>query len=255
MRRVGAAVARSAAVVAIALLLSSCIKLDMELTVSAGNTVSGTAIVGVDKQILSAFGQTPDQVFGKDTLAPVGTPGVTTSNYEDDMFIGQKITFVDTPISALSASQDQDSLRIVRDGDVFRVTGALDMSNTSGDPSNDQLIQQAMSTAEIEISITFPGTVTSSNGAIDGNTVSWKPAVGKRTELSAVASAIASGSSPVIWIVVGVAAVAVLGGGVLVMRRRKPPVAVPPEADASADAAPPEADAPPPPEAPGASSA
>jgi hypothetical protein len=253
MRRAGAAVARSAAV-AIALLLSSCIKLDMKLTVSAGNTVSGTAIVGVDKQILSAFGQTPDQVFGKDTLAPVGTPGVTTSNYEDDTFIGQKITFVDTPISALTASQDQDSLRIVRDGDVFRVTGALDMSNTSGDPSNDQLIQQAMSTAEIEISITFPGAVASSNGAIDGNSVSWKPVVGKRTELSAVASAIASGSSPVIWIVAGVGVVVVISGAVLVMRRRKPSGVAPLEADAAAESTPPEADAPPPPEPPGPSS-
>lgn len=222
MRRFRAIGSRVLAAGAVALLLSGCIKLNMDLTVSSNNTMSGSAIIAINKQLLSLTGQTPDQIFGQDTIVPAGTIGVATSAYEDDTFVGQKVTFENTPLSTLNASQDPDALKIVRDGDVFRVTGALDLSNTGSDSQQAQFAEQALRTADIRVSISFPGDVVSSNGTVEGKTVTWAPKMGTRTELQAVAGAIGSGSTlPVVWIVVGVAALLVVGGGVVLMGRRK----------------------------------
>jgi hypothetical protein len=240
MKRTCSMAGKGLAFGALVILLSSCIKLNMDLTVSTDDTVSGTAIVAIDKQLLAATGQPVDQIFGGDTIAPAGTNGVTTKDYEDDTFIGQEITFEDAPIAALSESEDPDALKIVRDGDVFTVTGALDMTNDAGADATNEAVQDALASADIRISITFPGPVTSSNGDANGNAVSWSPKVGERTELHAQGSAIPSSSpSPVLWIVVAVIAVLGVIGGVLVLRRRS--VA----AEGPSDAAAPEAPDPP----------
>ena len=218
MKRIGSVAGKALAFTSLAFLLSSCIKLNMDLTVSTDNTVSGSVIVAIDKQLLVLTGQPADQIFSGDTIAPAGTQGVTTQDYEDDSFIGQEITFENAPIAALSESEDADVLKIVRAGHVFTVTGALDMTNDVGSDATNGAVEDALATADVRISITFPGPVTSSNGEIDGNSVSWSPKVGERTELRAQASAIPSGSSssPVLWIVIA----AVVIGGVMVMRRR-----------------------------------
>jgi len=222
MKRIGSTASRALALTALAIMLSSCIKLNMDLTISTDNTVSGSAIVAIDKQLLALSGQPVDQIFGGDTIAPAGTQGITTADYEDDTFVGQEITFEGASIAALSDSGDADALTIVRDGDVFVVTGALDMTNDTGGDAGNEAVQNALATADISISLTFPGPVTSSNGEIDGNTVSWSPKVGERTELQAQGSAIPSGSSssPVLWIVIAGVAVLVAFGGVMMMRRR-----------------------------------
>lgn len=222
MKRIGSTVGKTLAFTTLVVLLSSCIKLNMDLTVSTDNTVSGSAIVAIDKQLLALTGQPVDQIFGGDTIAPAGTQGVTTKDYEDDAFIGQEITFEGAPIDALSASEDPDALRIVREGDVFTVTGALDLTNDAGGDATNGAVEDAFASADIRISVTFPGPVTSSNGEIEGNTVSWSPKVGQRIELQAQASAIPSGSSmsPVLWAVIVAAVAVVVIGAVMMMRRR-----------------------------------
>ncbi len=210
--------------VALSLLLSSCLKVNMDLTVSSDNKVSGTVIFAVDKSVLQATGQTADQLLSGNPLASPGAQGVTTAPYEDDTFIGQKITLDAEPLSQFASdSSGSDALQIVREGDQFKVTGVMDLSNTSqgtGNPQMDQLIQQAMQTADIQISITFPGEIASSNGTVDGNTVTWKPKIGERTEITAVASAKSSSSFPILWIAIGAAVLVVLIGGGFAMSRR-----------------------------------
>jgi len=223
-RKVSVAV-KALAVVAMALLLSSCLKLNMDLTVSSDNTVSGTVIFAVDKQLLEATGQTADQVIGENPLASPGA-GVTTSSYDDGKYVGQKVTFDAVPITQFSGAGAED-LKIVREGDEFKVSGVLDLSGAmegSGDAQPDQIAQQALGTADVRITMAFPGDVISSNGKVDGNTVTWEPKVGERTEIQAVASAIASSSFPWLWIAIGGAAVVVLlaiGIGVAARRRGK----------------------------------
>jgi len=240
MKRIGSLVGKTLAFAALVVLLSSCIKIDMDLTVSTDNTVSGSAIVAVDKQLLALSGQPVDQIFGGDTIAPAGTQGITTSDYEDDTFIGQEIAFDGAPIEALSDSGDADALKIVREGDVFTVTGVLDMTNDTGGEDTNEAVQNAPQTADIRIPITFPGPVTPANGKIDGNSVSWSPKVGDRTELQAQASAIPSGSSSsVSWIVIAVVVVLIVIGGVMMMRRRSAATAPTVESPAPANEPPP----------------
>jgi hypothetical protein len=224
MKRTWTILGRLAAVGVLALLLSGCLKLDMSLDVSADNTVSGDVIFGVDKTILQATGQTADDLLGNNPIAPSGVAGVSSKPYEDDKFVGQEVTFDSVPISQFSQSQDSDSLKITRNGDRFEVSGVLDLSQgttgETGDPSLDQIVQQALQTADIKIVMSFPGEVVSSNGQVDGNTVTWTPKIGERTELTATASASGGSSFPWLWIVIGVAVLVVVAIVAIALSRR-----------------------------------
>jgi cobalamin biosynthesis Mg chelatase CobN len=227
MKRIGSVAAKVLALVAMALLLSGCMKLNMALNVSSDNTVSGTMIFAVDKQLLQATGQSFDQLVGENPIASPGEAGVTTSPYEDNKFVGQKVTFDAVPLAQFAEDQGSDTLKIVREGDQFKVSGVLDLSSASsdtGDAQLDQILKEALKSADISIEMTFPGKVASSNGSVDGNSVTWNPKMGERTEINAVASAIPSksSSSPWVWIVVGgVIVVAAIVAGVLMGARGK----------------------------------
>jgi len=206
-------------VVAMALLLSSCLKLNMDLTVSSNNTVSGTVIFAMDKQLLEATGQTVDQVLQSPIVSP-GTQGVTTAPYDDGKYVGQEVTFAAVSITQFSGA-GADELKIVREGDQFKVSGVLDLSGgTQG--TGGGIPAGTLGTADIWVKMTFPGNIISSNGKVDGNSVTWEPKVGERAELQAVASAIPSSSSfPWLWIGIAVAAVVVLLAVVLAVTARR----------------------------------
>lgn len=220
---------RIVAVVVLAFLLSACLKLDMDLQVSATNTVSGTVIFAVQKQLLELAGGSVDDLVGEAPL-PSDAPGVTVADYEDDEFAGKQFTFDAVPIDQFSG-ETEDELTITRQGDVFHVSGVLDLSSglsgatgVSGfDPST------FLEGAQLRIRITFPGPVSDANGEIDGNTVTWVPEVGERLELTATASAIESGgdSSMTLWLIIGavVLVLAIVLAVVLSKRRTAPAMA------------------------------
>jgi hypothetical protein len=209
---------------ALALLLSACIKVDMDLDVAPDNTVSGSAVLAVDQNLVELSGQTADQLFQDVDLSNL-PPGATVTPYEDEGFVGQEVTFDDVPLSEFSGGQtlggSGEDLSITRVGDEFHVAGGLDMS--SAEFTSGQIPQGMLDNFEFRISITFPGRVTSSTGSIDGNTVTWEPRIGQNTEIRAVASAIPSGGTP--WLTIALAA----GGALLlavilflIMSRRRP---------------------------------
>lgn len=220
MKRKRSVAVKVLGVVAMALLLSSCLKLNMDLTVSSNNTVSGTVIFAVDKQLLQASGQTVDQVFASPIVSP-GTQGATTAPYDDGKYVGQKVTFDAVSLSQFSGSGSPTDLKIVREGDQFKVSGVLDLSGaTQG--TGGAIAQQALGTADIWVKMTFPGNIISSNGKVDGNSVTWEPKFGERTDIQAVASAIPSSSSfPWLWIAIAAAAVVVLLAAVLAVTARR----------------------------------
>lgn len=241
---------------AVALLLTGCLKLDMALTVSSDDTVSGSMIFAFDKTLLAASGQSAQDAIG--SQAPFGedVQGVTSAPYTDDKFEGIKYTFAKVPLSKLSESSDSDSLKIKRVGDEFVVTGAMDMSQGSdtstGDPTMDAQFQDAFKSADIRVSITFPGKIVSSNGTVSGNTVTWVPKLGEKTTFEATAKATSGGSMMMILIIAGVALlVVVIIVVVLMSRKGKGSVAPSVPAEVDAPAAPPvdapAADSPPPP--------
>lgn len=227
---------------ALVVLMTGCIKLDMNLTVTTDDTVSGTVVFGFSKQLLQLTGQSADQLF-KDSGSgiPSDIPGATAAPYEDDQFVGRKITFDQVPLSRFN-TPDSD-IKIEHVGDEFHVSGTMDTSTGSSGTSGGSLSdvpQQFLSTAQISISMTFPGPVSSASGEIDGNTVTWTPKLGETTDITATAGAVASGGGfPWVWVLVGALVLIAVVVLVVVVSRRGKGVAQPeaPEAPALTEAA------------------
>jgi hypothetical protein len=259
-RRIG----RILGAAALAVLLAGCFKVDMDVEVTPENTVSGTAVIAVDEDLLELSGQDADQIFS-DVNSTDLPEGASIDEYSEDGFVGQQIAFEDVPLAeftgsdTLSGSGLGEQLSIVREGDEFVVSGALDMSGEQF--TGQDIPPQFLENFEFTISITFPGEVISSSGEVDGNTVTWTPVVGENTPIEARASAIPSATSP--WLIIALVAVGafLLGAVVFLLTRRREPVpatgpvdmaAVPPPAaggPVEEDAIPPAA-APAPPTAP-----
>ena len=219
---------------ALAVLLGGCFKVNMDLDVTAENTVSGTAVVAVEESLLELSGQNVDQLFADMDLSDL-PPGSKAEPYEEDGFVGRQITFDDVALSqftgngTLSGTASGEELNIVREGDEFRVTGGFDMSGQEF--TGTEIPQEFLENFEFRISITFPGPVSSASGDIDGNTVTWEPRVGQNTEIQAVASAIPSSSSPLLMIVLIAAGALVLGAIVYFLTHRGAAAAADPIAD------------------------
>jgi hypothetical protein len=223
--------ARLAAVGLLAVLLTGCIKLNVDFDVSSDNTVSGTMVFAFSKQLLQLTGQSAQELIGSSAPIPSSVPGVSAKPYDDGDFVGEEFTFDGVPLTQFNAD-DPESLSIVRHGGTFTVSGVLDLSGgtggsgatgASGATSSIPGINQALGGADIRISITFPGSVTDTNGTVDGTTVTWKPQVGQRLELRATAGATGSGSSSTSSIVLigGIALVVIVAIALFMKSRRK----------------------------------
>jgi hypothetical protein len=226
MERIRHMVVRVLAFGALVILLSGCIKIDMDLEVRSDDTVSGSAVIGFSKQLLELTGGSLEDALGEDTLVPSDVEGVEVEPYEDDEFAGQRIRFDAVPLEEFNQQDDADALTIVREGDTFRVMGVLDLSSGEEETEIPFDAGQFFEDADVRISLAFPGDVIEANGEVDGNRVTWTPEVGERTELRAVASAVGGGTgggSSVLWIVLALVAVAVIAGAIVMSNRRKAP--------------------------------
>jgi len=218
------------------LLMTGCIKLNMDLSVSPDNKVSGTVIFAFDKGLLSLSGQTASQILQSNNEgAPASSaPGTTSAPYEDDHFSGVQYTYDNVDLSQFNQGNTLDSLKIERVGDQFQVSGALDFSNTGQKGSTlGPAAQQALRSAQLSVKLTFPGAVSSSNGTVEGDSVTWIPKIGQKTELTAVASAIGTGGGFPAWIILAGVLVLLLAAAVFVMNRRRRPPELPAEASIS----------------------
>ncbi len=222
--------ARLLGIGAMALLLSGCLKLDQALTLNEDDTVDGEVVFAFDKGLLEMSGASADDFMEQTTEGEGPLPeGVEfeTEPYEDDDYIGQKFTFEGAPLSAFSEAEGSD-LSITREGDTFVVTGSLDASSEDLDPTGTPGAEEILGSFDVRIAVTFPGEVEEATGEIDGNTVTWTPALGETTEISARGSAIASGGAgggAVTWIVIGAIAVLAVVVLAVVLGRKKPTAA------------------------------
>jgi len=190
-------VARVGAFAAVALLLSGCIKLTMDLQVNSDDTVSGTVQLGVQKELLELSGGSVEDILGSDSPFPSDAPGVTVEEFDDGEFAGQQFTFDSVPLTEFQNSDDPAALSITRQGDTFVVSGVLDMSTglSGATGALGATGQELLDSAEIRITMTFPGDVQEASGTIDGNSVTWEPKFGERLEISATASAVDDGDA------------------------------------------------------------
>lgn len=201
--------ARVGAFAALALVLTGCIKLNMDLVINSDDTVSGVVQFGVQKELLELTGQSAEDLLG-DAPLPSDAPGVTTEPFEDEEFAGQQFNFESVPIAQFNQSQvtgatgltgvpATDTLTITHQGDTFVVAGVLDLSGgdiTGATNPFGGTGAELLESAEIRVSITFPGDVIEATGGqIEGNTVTYLPRFGDRLEIDATGSAIDDGDA------------------------------------------------------------
>ncbi len=203
------------------LTLSGCVRLGIDLQVNKNKTMSGTMIFALSDSLgaLGGSSSSLDQGAFIDTK----TKGVTVRAYAKDGYTGQEYDLKDVPLSAFNPSGKNDSFTITETPKQITVTGYMDLSDTSGgDATGSQLASMMMSSADIHVSITFPYDVTSSTGEIskDKRTVTWRPKIGEKTQLRAVAS-IPSASYVAYLSGVVVLIIILILLGLLLARRRK----------------------------------
>lgn len=178
----------------LALLLSGCIKVDMDMVVSSDDTVSGTLVLAVDRGLVEM-----GDASAEDLVSDGGQPfsddleGVLAEPYDQDGFVGQRYVFDAVPLAAFNdgtTDASGDALRIERDGDVFRVSGTFDTTG-GAQVGDEQAIDPSvfLGSADMQVQLTFPGEVLETNGEVDGTTVTWDLDTAGTTELSAVAAA------------------------------------------------------------------
>ena len=126
------ATARFAAVVILAVLLTGCIKLNLDFTVSSDNTVSGTMVFAFSKQLLQLTGQSAQDLLASSAPIPSSVPGVSEKPYDDGEFAGEEYTFDAVPITEFNSTDPSSPLSIVRSGDTFTVSGVMDLSSGAG---------------------------------------------------------------------------------------------------------------------------
>jgi hypothetical protein len=176
-----------AGVLAVAcLLLTGCLKIDVALTVNRDDTVSGTAILAVDKRVAELTGQSEEQLVRsmiENSRLNTAT-GTHTEPYSDSTFVGVRVIYDHAPLTEVNpGTPDSDALRIVHADERYTVSGVLDLSNL--DLTNPALRNLGAS-LQVRIAITMPGRVLEHNGSLNGRTVTWQPKAGERLVLHAV---------------------------------------------------------------------
>lgn len=185
----------------VAVALTGCLKFNIGLTVNPGDTVSGSVVVAVSKELAALAASSPDKLK-TDDIFPAG-PGVSSKAFDDGKFVGTQYDFSNVPLAALSEGESKmGQLHIVREGDNLVTSGVFDFTGSSEtDLSANPMAEALMSSMDLKIAITYPGKVLETSGDISGTTVTWVPVYGKKTELTAVAYAPLSMAFPWLWVV------------------------------------------------------
>ncbi|MEN5075997.1 hypothetical protein ABE437_19425, partial [Isoptericola cucumis] len=219
VRRLRTALAALLAAVSL-VALAGCMKVDMDLTLSEDDTVSGSMIMAFSDQFAETMGMEPGQMWDQaGSELEQGLPeGASQEPYSADGYTGTEITFTDAPIEDFAGTGAED-MSITRDGDEYVVTGTMDLSE--GADQLDSMPEGVRDSFDVRIAITFPGAVGDNNGTVEGNTVSWTPQIGEATEIQARGAAEAGSSFPwwLVGLVVGVLVLALVV--VLVVRSRR----------------------------------
>lgn len=250
MRRLFAALV----VVLTALVLTGCMKVDMDIEVHDDSMVSGEMTMAVSKEmktLMESFAQEFGEGADVDTDGMDGNffesddvpEGAKVEPFENDKFIGQTMTFEKIGLAEINESatgDDAEEWTIRRDGDTFVFTAegdfaSEDAAEAEGDPM-DLGLDKLFADAELRIAVTFPGDVIESNGEIDGRTVVWTPEFGETLTMRAVAEAEGNSVLPdvldptsgegggigvLVAVVAGVVVLLLLALGLLLAVRRK----------------------------------
>jgi len=172
---------------AIALLcaLSSCMTIEGDLRVDADDTMSGAFVVAVDRSALEAsntsedvFLSRMDEVSGK--LRIPASQHARAEPYVTSTQVGRRYVYSKVPLRDFNSS---GGWQIKHDGHWFVVNGEVDFSGIADQPGIDPA--EVAKSWNVIVRITFPGEVQFANGQIDSRSVTWQPAFGQKTSLTA----------------------------------------------------------------------
>ena len=203
--RITAALIATAAV----LLLSGCVRFQANITVTPENTLNGDIVVATvvgDGDNAKADAKDRAADIEKKLLPNLsGADGVTRSDYDNDGYAGSRFSLNNTPLEAISSDGTDGSLSLTRDGDTFVFDGAINFT-----PDSDEAPPKDADTSNIEVAISFPGTVTEHNGKLDGTRVSWNTSYEGSLDMHAEASAEPVGPPAWVWVLTGVGGLAII---------------------------------------------
>jgi hypothetical protein len=115
--------------------------------------------------------------------------------YKKDGFEGSQIFFESVPLEVFSESNAQDDfLSIVRVGDNLITSGSFDLGGEGGNEAElnffgADFAENLLASADVSISVTYPGEIINTNGQVNGNTITWRPEYGSKNEINAVVRA------------------------------------------------------------------
>jgi hypothetical protein len=193
-----------------------CVRVKASMTVSPDDTVSG--------QIIAAAKPRNNQDKGPQLLNSLPFSNkVTVSNYQRDDYVGSQAVFAGLTFAELPqlANMNRDAagvdISLRRAGDLVILEGRVDLTSLQ-DPD-----------ADVSLSVSFPGEVTSTNGnQVSSDIVEWKLRPGVVSNLNAQARytdpSARSFTGASIWLGVGAFVVAGIIGGVAWMSRDQSPV-------------------------------
>jgi hypothetical protein len=148
-----------------AVVLTGCVRVQVDLELQSDDTVDGTMVLalqsGVGELLDTTDPELADQLFG-DAAEPFNDAVIDT--YQLDDYVGQKVTFEGQPIAKLALGTGD--LTVTRDGNLYVLDGVIDATEAANGAD-------IPASADITLSVTFPGPVYEHNGTLEGRTVTW----------------------------------------------------------------------------------
>lgn len=211
---------RILALSALVLALAGCVRVQAELVLTPDDTVDGTIVVAVvagadtteaRQEALARVADLESALLGSLPDAE----GVSTRAYDEDGYLGSRITLDDVALAAFSG-QRPESFRFERDDDEYAFHCVLDFTAQSIDADD-------ADPQDLRVSITFPGEVSDHNGELSGTTVTWTTTPDQRLEMRATGGATPPGPPVLLLTLIGIGVLVVAAGVlalVIVVRRR-----------------------------------
>lgn len=205
------------------LALAGCVRFQADLSVDDHDLLNGSIVVAVitNDEPGAAEHAKAQAADIEDQLLPGVrvSDGVTAEPYAEDDYVGTRFTLKDTPLQVLQIGDQDHGIYLAHTGDRFIFSGVLDF--TPGDDSGPTPAPGDPKDADIRVSMHFPGEITTTNGEVDGTTVTWTTTLEGKVEMRAIASAIPSVFVPSPALIIGgVVAVALLVGVITLWVRR-----------------------------------
>lgn len=196
-------------------LMGGCARVRTALAVQPDDTVTGEVVIATPQKA-------PEDKGPAVTLPPELTGDVDVATYSQDGYVGSVLRFsrlrfdeVTSLAKALGPTGSRVDMQLRRTGGRVLLGGTVDLNSVSVDK------------ADFQLKISFPGNVVTTNGDLDGSTISWTFTPGEvGTVEAAVSYADPNAPSALNW-TLGLAGGVLLAALVVVIiarRTRNPPI-------------------------------